>query len=174
MSASKWKHHKSFHGKFGEGPHNCWGCGKETESYWDGVKFVGVQERIAIHHFDFDSANNNPSNLRFMHLRCHTSLHHKGKLIGDEYRSKLSIAAKGRVITKETALKISMANTGKRLTNETKQKMGVAHSKIDRAQAEEIRNKYINAKYKHGLIRRLAVEYGVSQTPIIRCLKDIR
>ena len=72
------------------------------------------------------------SELIFLTSREHNSLHHKGKLISEEHKKKVSEASKGnkRALgyrhTDETRKKIREARKGKNRSDETKKKIGEA------------------------------------------------
>ena len=72
------------------------------------------------------------SELIFLTSKEHNSLHHKGKLISEETKKKLSEASKGNKYalgyhhTDETRKKIREAREGKHRSDETKKKIGEA------------------------------------------------
>jgi hypothetical protein len=92
--------------------------------YWDNriVKFThfvwnlynpddcivkGDQYKYLIHHKDGNKLNDEISNLQKISHSKHNSLHHKGKIISEETRNKLSIAGFGRTHTNFTKKKMS-------------------------------------------------------------------
>jgi hypothetical protein len=70
-----------------------------------------------IHHIDEDVDNNDISNLVIMKWSDHLSLHHKGKIVSDEGRKKMSDARKGK----------PAYNKGVPVSEESKEKNRLAH-----------------------------------------------
>ena len=64
------------------------------------------------------------SELVFLTISEHNSLHHKGKPISEETRKKLSEASKGKKLSEEARNKIAEAHKGKKFSEETKKKIG--------------------------------------------------
>ena len=88
------------------------------------------------------------SELIFLTTSEHNTLHHKGKLISEETKKKLSEAKKGHLVTEETRKKLSEAKKGKHLSEETRKKMSAA--KKGKHLSEETRNKMSESrKGKH-------------------------
>ena len=73
-----------------------------------------------VHHIDNNPLNNNPNNLTVISREEHMSLHHKGKVVSESTREKLSKTHKGRPSTfkgkhhsEESRRKLSESNRGK-------------------------------------------------------------
>lgn len=89
----------------------------------------------------------------------HRSLHHKGKTISDEHRSRISKANKGRVFSEEHRKKISESmkgennpNCGKKFSEEHRRKMSEAWK--HRVVSEETRRKMSEAHKRRWSIRK--------------------
>ena len=71
--------------------------------------------------------NRPASELVFMKVGEHHSLHNKGNNHSEEHRQKLSAALKGKHYTEKTRRKMSEAHKGKTISDETRLKMSEAH-----------------------------------------------
>ena len=71
--------------------------------------------------------NRPPSELIFLKISEHSSLHRKGKKSSVESKKKNSEAHKGKPKSEETRKKLSEAAKGRRFSEEHKKKIGAAH-----------------------------------------------
>ena len=88
--------------------------------------------------------NRPASELIFLTSMEHISLHHKGKLISEETRKKLSEANKGKQLSEETRKKLSEAQKGKHHSAESKKKISDAQK--GKPKSEETKKKMSDAK----------------------------
>lgn len=81
------------------------------------------------------------SELIFLKISEHTSLHQKGKQFSEEHKKKISEANKGKHLSEEHKNKIGEGNRGKQLTEETRKKMSDAKKNM----SEETKKKLSEA-----------------------------
>ena len=81
------------------------------------------------------------SELIFLKISEHTSLHQKGKQFSEEHKKKMSEANKGKHLSEEHKNKIGEGNRGKQLTEETRKKMSDAKKNM----SEETKKKLSEA-----------------------------
>ena len=67
------------------------------------------------------------SELIFLTVSDHNTLHHKGKRLSDETKKKISKASKGKPKSEEHVKKVAEANKGKHRTEEQKIKLDQLH-----------------------------------------------
>lgn len=130
--------------------------------------------------------NRPASELIFLTHWDHLSLHHKGKIVSDETRKKLSDAHRGKVASDETKKKISSALKGKIVSDETKKKISDARKGM--VFSNETRKKLSAAhggKYicpallqmmyieQRKSAYKISQEMGTSQKVILRRLREL-
>lgn len=77
-----------------------------------------------------DYYNVSPNELIFLTKSEHSSLHHKGKVVSEESKKKMSEVRKGRKYkphSEETKKKMSLAQKGRKLSEEHKKKLSESH-----------------------------------------------
>ena len=77
---------------------------------------------VVVHHEDENKLNNAIWNLSLMSRGDHAQLHHKGKVVSDETRQKISNARKGVKLTESHSEKMSESNTSTGFFRVMKQK----------------------------------------------------
>ena len=75
------------------------------------------------HHKNEIRSDNHLENLEWELISEHLSKHHKGKVLSEEAKRKVSEARKGRLLSEETKKKMSEARLGVKKSEETKRKM---------------------------------------------------
>jgi NUMOD3 motif len=116
MTEFRVPYRKQFLARTEPGPWRCYGCKKIMR---DPSEFV-------IHHVDEDRTNNKHSNLKAMHRHCHKSMHHSGKIVSEETKTKVRAALSGHPVSDDTKAKIRRAMLGRKLSAETKAKISAA------------------------------------------------
>jgi len=76
-----------------------------------------------VHHQNEIKDDNRLENLEWKLIGDHTREHHKGKVVSEETRKKISERNKGKVLDEETRRKIGEGNKGKVISEETKKRM---------------------------------------------------
>ena len=104
---------------------------------------IGYKKGYDIHHLDENKMNNSLSNLVYLTHSEHSKLHHKGKIISNEAKIKMSIAHKRENLSEETRRKMSDSQKGKKLSEETRRKMSDSRKRENLS--EETRRKLSEA-----------------------------
>jgi len=79
------------------------------------------------HHENRVRDDNRLENLKWELKAEHISKHHRGKVVSEETRRKISESGKGRVLSEETRRKLSEAQKGRVQSEETKRKLSEAN-----------------------------------------------
>ena len=85
------------------------------------------------------------SELVFMRVSEHMTLHNKGKAISEEHRQKIAESLKGRTLSAETRLKMSEALKGRTFSEEHRHKMSEAH----KGKSSWMKDKHHSAETRH-------------------------
>ena len=96
------------------------------------------------HHENRVRDDNRLENLKWELKADHNREHHKGKVVSEETRRKLSEARKRRVLTEESKRKISETQKGKVVSEETKRK--ISEAKKGKRLSEETRRRMSEAR----------------------------
>lgn len=104
-------------------PYDCWFCGDPVIILHGYAGGSGA----SIHHVDENPRNNSLDNLVIVHFGCHSSIHHRGKLVSEETRRKIGLKSKGRKASPETIQKLKDSHKGqgkgRKLSEEHKEKI---------------------------------------------------
>ena len=103
------------------------------------------------HHENRVRDDNRLENLKWELKADHNREHHKGKVVSEETKRKLSEANKGKVLTEEHKKKLSESNKGHRHTEEARRKISEARKGI--VFSEEHKKKLSEMKFWHNGVR---------------------